>query len=522
MTALFETHELSKSFFGITAVNQVSIQVNAGQILGLIGQNGAGKSTLMNLIGGVHHPDSGSMTFGEVAYQPRNPSDAGDSGIGFIHQELNLFTNLTVAENIFIDHLPSRGFGPFRVVNRRFMRDETQRILETVGLDIAPDTGVAQMSPGERQLVEIARAIYFDARLIIFDEPTTSLTNRETERLFEIMYQLRDEGKAIIYISHILKDIKSVADSIAVMRDGVLMEQSEESSFDIDRMISLMVGRRLEQLYPPKTSEPQTETMLDVEHVSAKGIVKDINLKLHRGEVVGLFGLMGSGRTELARIIFGLDDYDSGSINVLGKNQQLTTVRRSIRNRMAFVTENRREEGLLMNISIADNTALVRLPDFADRLTQVVNEAQKSRAAQRATQALQVKSGDIETQSVKELSGGNQQKVVIAKWVLNEPTIFLMDEPTRGVDVGAKYEIYSIIDRLAATGSGVLFISSEIEELIGMCDRIVVMSRGEVTQEFARSEFNEENILRAAFRQSNSIKTSASQVKEIDEHEATI
>lgn len=501
MTALFETHDLTKSFFGITAVNGVSISLKKGEILGLIGQNGAGKSTLMNLIGGVHQPDSGTMSFDGKPYNPRIPTDASRAGIGFIHQELNLFTNLTVAENIFIANMPTRRFGPLEFVDRRYLREQTRKALETIGLDLPPDTGVAQISPGERQLVEIAKSIYFDARLIIFDEPTTSLTSRETERLFEIMDQLRAQGKSIIYISHILKDVKAVADSIAVMRDGSLVEQNDEEGFTIDRMINLMVGRKLEQLFPSKTSEPKSDLMLDIQNVSAKGLVKDINLSLHSGEVLGLFGLMGSGRTELARIIFGLDDFDAGEIHVLGKHVKNMSVRRSIRNRMAFVTENRREEGLLMSISIADNTALVSLPNFADRITQVVNERQKNDAATRAADALQVKSGDIKVQPVKALSGGNQQKVVIAKWVLNEPTIFLMDEPTRGVDVGAKYEIYSIIDQLAATGSGVLFISSEIEELIGMCDRIVVMNKGEIVNEFERSQFNEELILRAAFRE---------------------
>lgn len=501
MTVLFETHDLTKAFFGITAVNRVSITVNEGAILGLIGQNGAGKSTLMNLIGGVHQPDSGSMTFGGKAYHPRNPADAGEAGIGFIHQELNLFTNLTVAENIFIGNMPTRRIGPLKFVNRRYLHEQTRQVLETIGLDIPPDTGVAQISPGERQLVEIAKSIYFDAKLIIFDEPTTSLTTRETERLFDIIRQLRSNGKSIIYISHILKDVEAIADSIAVMRDGQLVEQNDSESFTIDRMINLMVGRKLEQLFPPKTSETQSSVLLDVRDVSAKGLVKDINLTLYSGEVLGLFGLMGSGRTELARIIFGLDDFDDGEIHALSKRQKTTSVRRSIRNRMAFVTENRREEGLLMSISIADNTTLVRLPDFADSITQAVNERQKNNAAARATNALQVKSGDITVQPVKALSGGNQQKVVIAKWVLNEPTIFLMDEPTRGVDVGAKYEIYSIIDQLAAVGSGVLFISSEIEELIGMCDRIIVMSKGEIVEEFERSQFDEELILRAAFRE---------------------
>lgn len=501
MTILFETRSLTKSFFGITAVNNISLEVEEGKILGLIGQNGAGKSTLMNLIGGVHQPDSGQMLLADKAYTPRNPADAKQAGIAFIHQELNLFTNLTIAENIFIDGFPTRRIGPIRFIDRGQLKRETASILEWVGLDVPADTVIETMSPGERQLAEIAKALYFDARIIIFDEPTTSLTARETERLFEIMRQLRDTGKAVIYISHILKDIAAISDSIAVMRDGVLMAQESAESFTIDRMINLMVGRKLEQLYPPKTAQSEPDTLLQVKNVSAKGLVKDIDLSLRGGEILGLFGLMGSGRTELARIIFGLDQFDAGEIYVEGKRRTANSIRNSIKNRIAFVTENRREEGLLMNVSIADNTTLVSLPQFANDLTLYVNQQALSDAALQASQILQLKSGDITTQAAKALSGGNQQKVVIAKWLLNEPMIFIMDEPTRGVDVGAKYEIYTIIDQLAAIGSGVLFISSEIEELIGMCDRILVMSQGEVVGEFTRSEFDEERILRAAFRE---------------------
>lgn len=501
MTTLFETQSLTKSFFGITAVSNVSLQVEEGKILGLIGQNGAGKSTLMNLIGGVHQPDSGKMLLEGRTYDPRNPADAKRAGIAFIHQELNLFTNLTIAENIFIDGFPMRGVGPIRFIDRGQLKRETASILERVGLDVPADTVIETMSPGERQLAEIAKALYFDAHIIIFDEPTTSLTARETERLFDIMLQLRKDGKAVIYISHILKDIAAISDSIAVMRDGVLMAQQDAQDFTVDRMINLMVGRNLEQLYPPKTAQPGTSTLLHVKNVSAKGLVKDIDLSLHQGEVLGLFGLMGSGRTELARIIFGLDTFDSGDISVEDKRRTAYSIRNSIKNRIAFVTENRREEGLLMNVSIADNTTLVSLPQFANDLTLYLNEQALHEAAQQASQILQLKSSDIRTQAAKALSGGNQQKVVISKWLLNEPKIFIMDEPTRGVDVGAKYEIYTIIDQLAAMGSGVLFISSEIEELIGLCDRILVMNQGEIVGEFTRDQFNEERILRAAFRE---------------------
>jgi ribose transport system ATP-binding protein len=502
MTYLFETRDLKKSFFNIAAVDSVNIQVNPGEVFGLIGQNGAGKSTLMNLIGGVLPPDSGQMLFNGKPHQPRNPADAHKAGIAFIHQELNLFTNLSIAENVFIDGFPQRGVGPLRFIDRQKLNDQTVSVIEQVGLDISPDTVIEEISPGERQLVEIAKALYTDASLIIFDEPTTSLTARETERLFAIMEQLKEQGKALIFISHILEDVRRVSDTIAVMRDGLLMDQRPADTFDIAGMIHLMVGRNLEQLYPPKTAQPTSQPLMTLDHVSAKGMVKGINFTLNKGEVLGLFGLMGSGRTELARIIFGLDEYESGAIAV--DEQQLSrqnSPQKSIANNIAFVTENRREEGLMLNISIANNISLVDLTEMTSTPLQILDDAAIAEAALSAATALQLKSGDINVQAAKSLSGGNQQKVVIAKWLLSNPQVFIMDEPTRGVDVGAKYEIYTIIDQLAATGSGVCFISSEIEELMGMCDRILVMSQGEIVGEFARDEFDEEHILRAAFRE---------------------
>lgn len=503
MTPILETQSLNKSFFGIAAVKDVSITVGAGEVLGLIGQNGAGKSTLMNLVGGVVQPDSGAMLYQGKPYTPRSPADATRARIAFIHQELNLFTNLTIAENVFIEGFPTRGRGPFQVIDRAAVRRRTREVLGAVGLDLSPDMQVDRMSPGERQLAEIAKALYLDASLIILDEPTTSLTNRETEKLFDIMRRLREQGKALIYISHILTDVLAVSDQIAVMRDGHLVTQEPTANFDVSRMIALMVGRSIEQLYPPRTSVPNDEPLLELRGVSAKGIVEDVTLQVCQGEVVGLFGLMGSGRTELARMVFGLDSFERGEVVVNGRAVRRTSARQSIRNNVAYVTENRREEGLLMNINIADNIALVSLPAFASKLTQVIRQRDMITAAGQVANQLQLKSGNIAEHPAKSLSGGNQQKVVLAKWLLSKPSVFVMDEPTRGIDVGAKYEIYSIIDQLAAGGSGVLFISSELDELMGMCDRILVMSRGEIFGHFTRDEFDQEAILRAAFRESS-------------------
>jgi ribose transport system ATP-binding protein len=501
---MLELRDISKAFFGVYALRGVTLNIGRGRILGLVGQNGAGKSTLMNIIGGVVQPDTGMMTLNGQRYAPHNPADASRARIAFIHQELNLFTNLSVAENIFIDDFPVRRWGPFSAIDRRTMRQRTRDLLRQVNLSPAPDTLVERLSPGERQLVEIARALHIDAELLIFDEPTTSLTARETTKLFELVNRLREAGKTIIYISHILTDVMMLAHDIAVLRDGELAGTGAKNEFDINRMIALMVGRSIEQLYPQRSSSPSAQPVLETKDLTEPGIVKNISLTLHKGEVVGLFGLMGSGRTELARILFGMDDFALGEIIIRGKRIRRTSPRSSIRHHVAFITENRREEGLLMNLPVSENIALTALPVFAATPVQVIDEPRLLVTASQMAGSLQIKTGAIDRQMVKSLSGGNQQKVVIARWLMSNPSIFMMDEPTRGIDVAAKYEIYSLMNNMAAQGGALLFISSELEELMNMCDRILVMSRGEIVGEFARAAFDKEQILRAAFREQGS------------------
>lgn len=308
---ILQIADVSKAFFGIHAVQNVGLELGRGRVLALIGQNGAGKSTLMNIVGGVVRADSGLMFLDETAYDPHSAADATRSGIAFIHQELNLFTNLTIAENIFIDRFPQRRFGPVALIDRAAMHQRTRELLAQVNLDLQPDTPVDRLSPGERQLVEVAKALHLDARIIIFDEPTTSLTTRETERLFDLIRRLREAGASIIYISHILGDVMRLADDIAILRDGELVAAGPRNGFDVGRMITLMIGRSIEQLYPSRRSTPQSGILLATRDLTAKGIARNISFILHEGEVLGLFGLMGSGRTELARIVFGLDEFDS-------------------------------------------------------------------------------------------------------------------------------------------------------------------------------------------------------------------
>jgi len=490
---------ISKSFFGVRALEDVSFSLPGSHLLGLIGENGAGKTTLMNILGGVLAPDSGRMRLRTADYAPRRPADATGAGIAFIHQEWNLFTNLSIADNLFINRFPRLGRSPF--INRTVTRKQTAKLLESLNLTLSPETLVDRLTPGERQLVEIAKALSTGAEIIIFDEPTTSLTAAETQRLFDIIGGLREQGKSMIYISHNLGNVLELADDIVVLRDGRVVDTGPGRDFTIDRMISRMVGRAIDQIFPTRESRPSQEIVLEVKGLSQTGIVKDINLVLHKAEVLGLFGLMGSGRTELARMLFGLEPFERGEILANGVLCSRICAGDCIRRGMAFVTENRREEGLLMEATVVDNVGLAALPAFAStRFPRLLRHRQLSEAVTRIAESMRIKSGPVARTLAKNLSGGNQQKVVIGKWLMSRPAIFIMDEPTRGIDVGAKHEVYSIINDLAAQGAGILLISSELEELMGLCDRILVMSKGEITGGFNRAEFAQEPILHAAFK----------------------
>jgi ribose transport system ATP-binding protein len=482
----------------VPVLRDVEFQLGAGRILGLVGENGAGKSTLMNILGGVLPPDSGEMRLHGMPFRPRNPAEATRAGIAFVHQELNLFTNLSVAENMYISDFPRRACLPF--IHRRRLRSAAAKALASIDLSISPATLVESLSPGERQLVEIAKGLSSDARIMIFDEPTTSLTERETKRLFAAIQQLKSNGISQIYISHILGDVMRLCDDVLVLRDGQVVGAGPRSDFTVERLVSLMVGRRIEQLFPKRTSRPSESLALDVRNVSQPGLVNNIDFRLHRGEVLGVAGLMGSGRTELARILFGLDPMERGEIRLNDREISARGPRERIRQGMAFLTENRREEGLMMDAAIAENVSLVSLPEFRAQLG-LLHHRRVDRKVAEAADDVRLDARSLHSQPVKTLSGGNQQKVVLAKWLLGEPSVFVLDEPTRGIDIGAKHEVYRIINAMAAGGAGVLFISSEIEELTGMCDRILVMSYGEIVDQLDSAEFDRERILRSALRE---------------------
>jgi ribose transport system ATP-binding protein len=494
---LLEFQAISKSFFGVPVLKQVSFGVRSGHTLGLIGENGAGKSTLMNILGGALAPDGGSMHLAGRPYAPGSPDAATHAGVAFIHQELNLFPNLSIAENVFLGRFPCRG----GLIRRRAIRDQTRALLRDVGLELPPDTSVERLSAGERQLVEIAKALAAEPRLLILDEPTTSLTSRETERLFALLGRLRSRGMSMIYISHALSDVLRLCDEIVVLRDGQRVAHAARAEWTVERMIATMVGREIDQLFPKREPRVLHRLLLEVKNLQQPGIVADISFSLHAGEVLGVSGLMGSGRTELARILFGLDPLASGSIRLGGRPIESLTPRQRLASGMAFVTENRREEGLCMEASIADNLALPSVARYARGPAGWIHRPALGAALRRARTAVTLTASAHDTQPVKTLSGGNQQKVVFAKWLLTEPHVLLLDEPTRGIDVGARFEIYSLINQATDRGCGVLMISSEIEELIGMCDRILVMSRGRLKDEIRCHEFDRERILKAALHE---------------------
>ena len=489
-----ELIDVTKTYPGVVALDRVSLAVSAGECLGLIGENGAGKSTLMKVLGGVLAPDSGTIRIDGVDHRALTVPEAISAGIAFVHQELNLFDNLDVAANVFIGREPLRG-GPLKLIDRRKLEAQVQPLLDRLGADFAPGTLVAELSLAQRQLVEIAKALSLNSRLVIMDEPTSSLATHETERLMQVIAALKAGGISVIFISHRLHEVEQCADRVVVLRDGHVVGTLDRAEIRHEAMIRLMIGRDLKSLYLPPAA-PAGASALDILDVrTATYPDRAVSLSVHRGEILGLAGLVGSGRTELARAIFGIDRLVGGAIRLEGDPIAIGSPRAAIDYGIYLVPEDRKRAGLLVDLSVAENISLPDLEAYA-RGSIVVVRAEVDNA-ERQKQKLDIRVPDVTTQA-NALSGGNQQKVVLAKWLSMKPRVMIFDEPTRGIDVGAKSEIYEMMRRLADGGVAILMISSDMEEVIGVSDRIAVMHEGEISGFLDRSQFSEHNVLRLA------------------------
>jgi inositol transport system ATP-binding protein len=471
-------------------LDDISLKVRSGSVLVLCGENGAGKSTLMKIINGVYQPDRGEILIDGKKVLIRNPIQARALGISMIFQELNYIPEMTVEESLFCGRLPMKlGHVDWKTVRRK-----TLELLEQEKLPYTPAMKMKDLSVSDIQMLEILKAISNEASILIMDEPTSAITQREVERLFQKIAELKARGTSIIYISHKMDEIFRIADDIAILRDGRVVETRPRAELDIDQVIALMVGRKIENNFP-KRPIPIGAEALRVQRLDQPGVFKDISFSACSGEIVGFAGLMGAGRTEVMRALFGLDPHASGAIRIGGKDVVIRTVKDSITAKLAMMSEDRRRYGLVPVRSISENVTLSSLKRFI--FHGRLHKAKETQVVGDICRRLNVKSPSLGT-VVEALSGGNQQKVVLAKWMLNEPDVLIMDEPTRGIDVGAKYEIYKLMGDLAAEGKALVIVSSELPELIGMCDRIYVMCKGEIAGELAREEFTQEAIMRLA------------------------
>lgn len=490
---LLELKNIYKGFFGIKVLKSIDLDIKPAEVHVLLGENGAGKSTLIKIMTGAYSKDEGEIYWEGKKVEINGPSDAMNLGIATIYQELNLIPELTVYENMFLGR-EIKSNGRFSLLNRREMKKKAVECLKLVGQDISPDQKVSLLGIGKQQLVEIAKALTMNAKLIIMDEPTASLSESEVEQLLQTVEELRKRGIAIVYISHKLEELKRIGDRITILRDGSKVETLPVKEVSTDQMIKLMVGRDLDEKYP-KENFMLGDEGLRVEKLRLKGSKNEISFTAYQGQILGISGLVGAGRTEVARGIFGVDPIESGKVYVFGQETNIKSPKDAINAGLAFITEDRKSEGLILDQSLEFNMTIASLERFKKGL--LIEPAQMKKKAENYIKGLQVRPGDI-GKHARKLSGGNQQKVVIAKWLATEAKVFIFDEPTRGIDVGAKVEVYRLINSLVQNGAVVIIISSELPELLGICDRILVMNEGEITADLLREEADQEKIMKAA------------------------
>uniref|UniRef100_A0A7V4TYI7 Sugar ABC transporter ATP-binding protein n=1 Tax=Candidatus Caldatribacterium saccharofermentans TaxID=1454753 RepID=A0A7V4TYI7_9BACT len=485
-----EMRNINKTFPGVRALKNVTFCVRKGEIHGLVGENGAGKTTLMNVLGGVLQPDSGEIFINGQRVVIRDPHEAQRIGIAFIHQEPTLFNFLSIARNIFVSNLPTNSAGR---IDFPTLYQRSRELLERVGLDRDPRTLVKDLTLAEKQMVEIAKALSFKSQIFVLDEPTSPLTDKEVENLFRIIRELKSQGETIIYISHRLNEIFEICDSVTVMRDGEVIDTMPVSQTNKRELIRKMVGRELSMMFPQRNNRKDGEIILVVENLTKEPYFRNVSFSLRKGEILGIFGLVGAGRSELARTIVGDYRRDSGRVLLEGREVHFSHPREAIAHGVGFLTEDRRSEGLAVEMEVYKN---ISMAIFWNRLRQGfrLDLAREREIAEEYVRSLRIVTPTI-YQLARNLSGGNQQKVVVAKWLCASPKVLIVDEPTRGIDVGAKAEIYHIVADLAERGMGIIFISSEIEEILGMSDRILVMYEGEVTAEIPREEATQEKVM---------------------------
>nr|MBA3416699.1 sugar ABC transporter ATP-binding protein [Chloroflexia bacterium] len=482
---------VTKAFGAVQALRGVQLAMHAGEVHALVGENGAGKSTLVKMLAGVHQPDGGTLRLAGEAVTLHGPADARRRGIAVIHQHPTLFPDLDVAENVFVGRQPADRFGR---VDWNTMYREVERLLASLGVQIGVRTPVRGLSVADQQLVEIAKALSLDARVLIMDEPTAALSSREVDELFAIVRRLRDSGVAILFVSHRMEEIFGLADRITVFRDGAYVLTAPTAELTIESTIRHMVGRRLETLFPKEPAEIGG-VILAAAGLTRVGYFRDIAFDLRRGEILGFFGLIGAGRTEVARVLFGVDRADAGAVLLDGAPVAITSPAIALRRGIAYVPEDRHGQGLVLPFPIVANVTLPILPGLSR--WGLLRRRHERRLAEAFGTRLQVKSAGI-GQAASALSGGNQQKVVLAKWLATEPRVLILDEPTRGIDIGTKAEVHRIVSGLAAEGMAILLISSELPEVLAMSDRVVVFHEGRITGRFGREEATQERVMRAA------------------------
>ena len=490
-TPLLRMRGISKAFPGVQALSKVDLTLFAGEVLALLGENGAGKSTLIKILGGAHQQDEGTIEIDGNSVRLNNPLKAQAAGIGIIYQEFNLVPGLTARENIFLGQEPSR----VCFIPRAQEEEKSRELFARIGVEINPNTLCRDLTVAQQQIVEIAKALAQDARIIVMDEPTAALTPREVECLLTVVRELRSQGIGIIYISHRLDEIDAIADRVTVLRDGAHVATRAKEDLERHEMIELMVGRSLDKEFPFHECQPG-DVRLAVKNLSRGTKVRNVSFELRAGEIVGLTGLVGAGRTETARLIFGADKKDSGTVELDGKPIGATSPRDAIRCGICLLTEDRKSQGLVLGLAVQENFGLPSLYQFTHK--GLINREQESDAFAKYVKQIKIKISNHE-QSAATLSGGNQQKVVLAKWLQRNAEVIIFDEPTRGIDVGAKYEIYQLIHQLTDEGKAVLMISSELPEILGMSNRIIVMNEGRVTGEISDvTNATQEDIMKLA------------------------